>query len=133
MMTHVAPSPGADAEGKIMAAAKTLNIVNYFAEAIDAVVTGNDFNCCDSPRPGQVIGRIPPNGKTSFVYQRTDGHGCNGRQGQFQLSFESRFLLDMDFDADANIEITTAPTTFGAFLNADKDGNYTLVVGAEPG
>jgi len=115
-----------------MSTSRTLNIVNYFSTPVDVAVTNNNFNCCDSPRPGTVIGNIQPNAATSFVYSRTDGHGCNGRQGQFQLSFESDYLLDLDFDGDGEMEITTVPTDFGAYLNPDKDGNYTLVVGKEP-
>ena len=115
-----------------MGAAKTLNIVNYFDTAVDVAVTNNNFNCCDSPQPGQSIGNIAPNRKASFTYQRTDGHGCNGRQGQFQLSFESDHLLDMEFDGDGEMQITTVPSDFGAYLNADKDGNFTLVVGKKP-
>lgn len=112
-----------------MGAAKTLNIINYFDSSVDVAVTNNNFNCCDSPRPGQSIGNIPSNRKASFVYQRTDGHGCNGRQGQFQLSFESSYLANFDFDGDGNIELSQTPTNFGAYLSADKDGNYSLVVG----
>ena len=115
-----------------MSTSKTLNIVNYFFNAVDVSVTNNNFNCCDSPRPGTVIGNIAPNDATSFVYARTDGHGCNGRQGQFQLSFESDHLLDMEFDGDGDMQITTVPSDFGAYLNADKDGNFTLVVGKKP-
>ena len=112
-----------------MGSPRTLNIVNYFDSAIDVAVTGNNFNCCDSPRPGQSIGNIPSNRKTSFVFQRTDGHGCNGRQGQFQLSFETSNLANLDFDGDGNLELSATPTTFGCYLSQDRDTNYTLVVG----
>ncbi|MFC3578866.1 hypothetical protein [Sphingomonas hylomeconis] len=112
-----------------MGAAKTLNIVNYFDAAVDVAVTNNNFNCCDSPQPGQSIGNIAPNRKASFTYQRTDGHGCNGRQGQFQLSFESNYTANLDFDGDANLELSDVPTNFGAYLSQNSDGNYSLVVG----
>ena len=115
-----------------MSTMKTLNIVNYFPNAIDVAVTDQNWNCCDQPQRGQNIGQIASVGSTSFTYVRTDGHGCNGRQGQFQLSFESNFLLNMDFDGNGDIEISAVPTTFGAFLSGNPDGNYTLVVGPEP-
>ncbi|MFB9315423.1 hypothetical protein [Nocardioides plantarum] len=115
-----------------MSDAKTLTLVNYFTSPIDVSVTENDWNCCDLPKRGQVIGNIAPNGTASFEYVRTDGHGCDGRQGQFQLSIESKYLLDLDFDGNANIQISTTPTTFGAFLAPNKDGSSTLVVGANP-
>ena len=67
-----------------------------------------------------------------FTCALTDDHGCSGRQGTFQLSIESNLLLNMDFDGNGDIEISTEPSDFGAFLYGNKDGNYTLAVGAEP-
>ncbi len=115
-----------------MADQNTLHIVNYFDYAVDVAVTGNDFNCCDAPRPGYVVGHMPSNSTSSMVFLRTDGHGCNGRQGQFQLSFESTMLLNLDFDSGGNIEISNPPSGFGAWMCHNNDGSYTLIVGATP-
>lgn len=111
-----------------MSTAKTLNIINYFGSDVDAVVTNNNWNCCDSPTRGQQIGRIAANHMVSFTYQRTDGHGCNGRQGEFQLAFESEYYTDMNFDGDGEIQIG-ASTNCSAFLFQNGDSNYTMIVG----
>ena len=115
-----------------MSTTKILNIVNYFINPVDVAVTKDNFNCCDSPRSGQIVGQISSNGTRSLTYVRTDGHDCNGGQGTFQLSIERNFLPNMDFDGNGDIEIGTEPSDFGAFLYPNKDGNYTLAVGAEP-
>jgi hypothetical protein len=118
--------------GKIMADSNTLYIVNYFNTDIDVAVTDNNWNCCDAPKPGFVVGDIPSDGIGSMVYVRTDGHGCNGRQGQFQFAMNSTMLLNMDFDSGGGIEISDQPSTFAAYLSQNGNGTYTLVVGPTP-
>lgn len=115
-----------------MADQNTLHIVNYFNTDVDVSVTGDNWNCCDAPKPGFVVGDIPSGGTASMVYCRTDGHGCNGRQGQFQFAFNSNKLLNMDFDSGGSIEISNPPSGFAAYLCSDSDGTFTLVVGATP-
>lgn len=112
-----------------MSTAKTLNIINYFGSDVDAGITSNNFNCCDRPKPGDSLGRIGANHGVSFVYQRTDGHGCNGEQGYFQIAFDSDYLVDMNFDSDGDIQIGGTTNNMSAFLLGDADGNYTMIVG----
>lgn len=112
-----------------MSDANTLHIKNYFAGTVSASVTDDNWNCCDSPKPGTVVGEIPQNGQASLTFCRTDGHGCNGRQGQFQISIDSKDRIDLNFDSHGDIGITSVPTAFFALLGQNSDNSYTLVVG----
>jgi hypothetical protein len=51
------------------------------------VPQGDDWwNCCDAPKPGFSV-RVGPHSRSpGFTFVRTDGHGCNGRQGQFSMN-----------------------------------------------
>lgn len=112
-----------------MANGNTLYVVNYFPNTIDVSVTSNAFNCCDAPQPGFVVGAIPQNGRKGMFYVRTDGHGCNGRQGQFELAIESDLLVDLNFDSNGDIVLSVTPNNFGCYLSQNGDGTYSLVVG----
>jgi hypothetical protein len=110
----------------------TLNIVSFFPQPMNAVVTGDNFNCCDSPKPGANIGLIPPGGQVSMFYVRTDGHGCNSRQGQFTLSLNSQFSIVMNFDSNGAMAPIAPSGGFGAWLAQNNDNTFTLIVGPTP-
>jgi hypothetical protein len=88
-----------------MATQNTLTIINYFAGGMHVYVPRDDWwNCCDWPLWGDTVGDIAPHGGSrDLPYCRKDGHGCNGRQGQFTLviAVEGRsFSLRLDFDSN---------------------------------
>lgn len=111
-----------------MSQGNTLTVVNHFQQDLDVVVSTEGFNCCDAPRPGQVIGLLHPGNSTGFMYVRTDGHGCDGNQGQFTLSLNSIHALTLNFDSNGVISPFDPPHGFGAWLVTNSDGSFTLIV-----
>jgi hypothetical protein len=111
----------------------TLHIVNYFSDTVSVSVTNDQWNCCDLPQRGQVVGAISPGGVVDLPYVRTGGHGCDGKQGQFQLAITtpSTGLVNFDFDSNGNIEFTPpwpVPPQISAALRHENDGTYTCVL-----
>lgn len=115
-----------------MADGNTLNIINYFQREIAVGVTGDNFNCCDSPKPGAQVGSITAGGTRPLAYVRTDGHGCNGRQGEFELAVDASLKVQLNFDSHGSIQLSSAPTNFGAYISQDANGSFNLVVGPTP-
>jgi len=74
-----APAFAAD-PGKMVIRNDSKSYVTYYVPS-DAF-----FNCDDEPQRGFMIADVAPGAESSpFTFLRTDGHGCNGRQGQFTL------------------------------------------------
>ncbi len=105
-----------------MATQNTLTIINYFSSGMNVYVPIDDWwNCCDYPvrgtHGGTHVGFIPANGEIDLPYCRTDGHGCDGLQGQFTLSIavggEPAFSLHLDFDSDGvmTTDLTSPPAS----------------------
>jgi hypothetical protein len=65
--------------------AGNLIIKNSSKYILSFTVVSDDFwNCCDSPLVGFIVTGVMPNSESAPVeYLRKDGHGCNGKQGQF--------------------------------------------------
>ena len=79
----------------------SLRIVNSFTKPITISVDPSTCHCCDHPIAGQIIGTLDPHQSTVFQYARTDGHGCNGKQGQFVLVINSTMTVGLNFDSNA--------------------------------
>ena len=114
-----------------MADSNTLHIRNYFQQSLNAVVTDSNWNCCDAPKRGVQIGNIAANQQSDVGFCRTDGHGCDGEQGEFEIAFNSTYYVDLNFDSNGNIGISSPPTNFFALLSQVPGGTYTLVVGPQ--
>lgn len=70
-----------------MAEAGYLRIQNHSPTTYTYTVLQDDWNCCDAPKQGYQVEAVPPGSTSSyFLFVRTDGHGCNGRQGQFAMT-----------------------------------------------
>jgi hypothetical protein len=111
------------------------------------VITSNYSNCCDAPQRGDIVGY---NQSNSFTYVRTDGHGCDGRQGQFEvgvffvkpLGGQQFFRIQLDFDSDGNIELsntTPNPSPPGIIsvqvfqiVNGPDTGKYQMQINSAP-
>ena len=105
----------------------TLHIVNHFAEAVSVYVTSNSWNCCDIPQPNTPVGFVRPGGSVDLNYVKTSGHGCDGKQGQFELSFNISMLVDLHLDSNAAMAPPT-PSGCNAAMSQDPDGTYRLIV-----
>ncbi|RZJ32502.1 MAG: hypothetical protein EON86_20835 [Brevundimonas sp.] len=111
-----------------MATGNTLHIINHFEYPITLYVGGDDWNCCDAPLPNQKVGYVQPQGVIDLGYCRKDGHGCNGRQGQFQLEINSGMTVDLNFDADGNMAEPSATSGCQAAVSPGPGSTYNLIV-----
>lgn len=83
-----------------------LQIVNQFTEPVSVSVTPGGCTCCDSPAPSAAFGLLAPNATINVGYERTQGHGCDGQQGYFQLVMvgaTGTLLVALNFDSESNI------------------------------
>jgi hypothetical protein len=116
-----------------------LRIQNQSKYFVTYTVAFNDdwWNCNDEPNQGYYI-QIAP-GKTSEVFRflRKDGHGCNGKQGQFSMvpslptvqAAPQRFW----YDSHGGMEIPgdSPRVNYGSQLRDDGNHNYTWIVTTE--
>ena len=126
-----------------MAQGNTLITANQIGVQAVMFITSSNWNCCDAPQRGDFVGS---NVSNQFNYVRTDGHGCDGRQGQFEvgiffvkpLSGQQFFRVQLDFDADGNIELTNTspnpnpPGIISAqvfqIVNGPETGKYEMLI-----
>ncbi len=111
-----------------MANGNTLHILNHFDYPITIYVSPNDWNCCDSPLQNQQVGYVAAGGSVDLDYSRKDGHGCGGRQGQFQLEMNIDMTVDLNFDADGVMANPSATSGCQAAVSSNSDGTYNLIV-----
>jgi len=101
----------------------SLRILNEFPNGITLTIANDNYNCCDTPQPGASLGYLEKTGDSLVMnYQKTSGHGCDGRQGQFRLMINATMWVDINFDSDATI----APVSYGG-CNAGLGGNVLTV------
>jgi hypothetical protein len=117
-----------------MADPGTLIIYNNSPWWITYTVPNNDdwFNCCDAPRPGFEI-RVPPHTKApGFTFVRTDGHGCNGRQGQFSMTPSlptiDASLQQFWFDSHGGLQLQGPNPNFVSQLEQIPGGAFVWTV-----
>lgn len=111
-----------------MATGNTLHILNHFSYPITVYVSPDDWNCCDAPLENQAVGHLQPGGSVGLAYCRKDGHGCNGRQGQFQLAMNIDMTVDLNFDAGGGMANPSATVGCEAAVSSNGDGTYNLIV-----
>jgi hypothetical protein len=83
-----------------------LQIANDLTVPVSMVITPGGCTCCDAPLAATSLGVLEPAGTHNLSYVRTDGHGCDGEQGYFQLAIvgtAGTLLVALNFDSDANM------------------------------
>lgn len=107
-----------------MAQPGTLFIRNASNTVLALSVTNT--SCCDAPSIGVVTKILMPSPywEQELQYCRTDGHGCNGKQGYFTLQFSSEageLTVGFNFDSHGVLSAggvgTWNPTVPGAVAN----------------
>lgn len=111
-----------------MADGNTLHIINHFDFPITVYVSANEWNCCDAPQQNQPVGYVEAGGQVDLGYCRKDGHGCDGRQGQFQLAMNINRTVDLNFDSGGGMSPPGATSGCQVALSSNADGTFTLIV-----
>lgn len=62
-----------------------------------------------------------------MTYVKTGGHGCDGRQGQFQLAMNISMLVNLNFDSDGNMAPADGVGCEAA-VSQNSDGTFSLIV-----
>ncbi len=110
-----------------MSQGNVLHIVNHFDVPITVYVSDQNFNCCDAPLPSTPVGVVPVDQSCDLTYARKDGHGCDGRQGQFQLAINIKMTVDLNFDS-SGVMAPPSPVGCRAALSQNPDNTFTLIV-----
>jgi hypothetical protein len=113
--------------GKLRIQNKSQFFITYTVPSRD-----NWWNCNDAPAKGFSIS-VPP-GTTSayFEFVRTDGHGCNGKQGQFAMvpSIPTYQAQSQQFwyDSHGGLEFQGPNPNYASQLTDDGNHAYTWIV-----
>ena len=94
------------------------------------------WNCCDAPQRGFAVVSVPPNVQsTPFMFVRTDGHGCNGRQGQFAMvpTLPDRVASPQQFwfDSNGGLAFQGPNPNYISQLTQNPGGVYVWTVGSK--
>lgn len=116
--------------GRLRIQNKSQNWVYY------TIPADNFMNCNDQPVRGQMI-IVPPNGTSAyFEFLRTDGHGCNGEQGQFaiQPSIPSYSAQSQQFsyDSHGSMGLHGPNPNYASQLIDEQNHNYMWIVTPTP-
>lgn len=109
-----------------------LYIENAGIAPVTATLSTENYNCYEGTPPlGQVF-HISPGQKAMVTIARVQGHGCNGRQGEFEIEFSPDAggykIQHFDFDNDGHIELSSGrANVYPGTLSGKnpKDGSYT--------
>jgi hypothetical protein len=113
--------------GKLRVQNKSQFFITYMVPLQD-----NWWNCNDEPFRGFSV-LVPP-GTTSSYFQfvRTDGHGCNGRQGQFAMipSIPTYLAQPQQFwyDSHGSLAFQGPNPNYASQLTDDGNNAYTWIV-----
>lgn len=110
-----------------------LYIENSDSKPVTITISSEDNNCYEgTPGVGEVFQNVIPKGRVKITLARVQGHGCNGKQGEFSLVFDPgvgvKTIQHFDFDNDGGLELTPGrvkvyPGTLSP--KNPKDGSYT--------
>src|ERR1700754_985817 len=98
------------ATGRADAEAANLFIKNGDTQLVTVTLRTDNNNCYESDQTtlGQ-IWEIPPGGQVKMFFWRVGGHGCNGRQGEFELEFNppvgANKVTHFDYDSHGGLEV----------------------------
>lgn len=118
-------------------AAFPLILKNNDSIAIRATLSTDDNNCYEGSPPLGEIMDIPPHGQYRMVLSRVGGHGCDGRQGEFTVTFKpappGKTDQHFDFSNDNELELTPGRANpYPGRLVKNGDGSYTYAMYARP-
>lgn len=96
----------------------------------------NWMNCNDKPFRGQMILVAPRATSDYFEFLRTDGHGCNGEQGQFALvpsiPIYSALPQQFSYDSHGGMGLVGPNPNYASQLIDEQNHNYMWIVTPTP-
>jgi hypothetical protein len=98
--------------GRADAEAINLFIKNGDTQPVTVTLKTDNYNCYESDQTilGQ-IWKIPPGSQVKMFFWRVGGHGCNGRQGEFELEFnpsvDEKKVTHFDYDSHGGLEVSS--------------------------
>ncbi len=116
-----------------------LYLKNDGTEAVRVTLLTEDHNCYEGqPALGEVMD-VQPGKPYKMILSRVQGHGCNGRQGEFTLEFnpapDSKNRRHFDFSNDDGLGLTgNRPNNYPGVLSGKNpaDGSYTYTLYVPP-
>jgi hypothetical protein len=126
---------GAFATSGFAADAGKLRIQNKSKFFMTYTVQSNDnwYNCNDAPTAGFTVAAVAPGATTDyFEFLRTDGHGCNGKQGQFGMvpSIPTYVAQEQQFSYDSHgaMGLAGSNPNYASQLVDNGNNSYTWIV-----
>jgi hypothetical protein len=116
------PSPG------------NLTIINAIPGTnIQITCDNNNWNCCDNPQQGEVLGNLKPNTSLLYICHRKGGHGCDGNQGVWTLDLLGNSLplgsQPFQIDGDGDIAFNGSNTgAFSSYLVSNGDNAIWIIL-----
>ncbi len=121
-------------------------IFNFFIQNIDSapVTVRLDASwegvCYEGSAPsGEIWENVPPQGKVTIVLARTQGHGCDGKNGTFALHFTPKIgvkeMVLFNFDNAGSLWIVQIANQYPGNLGpkgGPSDQSYTYTTFARP-
>src|SRR3954452_17043935 len=108
-----------------------LHIYNSDSRQINVKISDEIFNCYEGDFPiGHSFNNVLPGQSVTIMLSRVQGHGCDGRQGEFELIFDPAYnnyrIQHFDFDNDGGLELSSGRANpYPGTLSRNPDGSYT--------
>jgi hypothetical protein len=106
----------------------------YVENAFDTPITWklNPGNCYEGNRPGQFT--VQPGSRYEIALARVQGHGCDGKQGEFSLEPVGSLggeVQSFNFSNDGGLGLSNTPKGYLTSLSTKRSNNaYTYTVDA---
>jgi hypothetical protein len=117
-----------------------LYIKNVDAMPVTITLLNDKNNCYEGDVPlGQIWENLAPGKQVKIRLARVQGHGCDGRQGEFELEFKPGVGVNtnqhFDFDNSGGLELSSGhPNQYPGQLSgkSPRDGSYTYTTFRQP-
>jgi hypothetical protein len=108
----------------------TLWLKNIDQSPVTMTLSTENSNCYEGqPQLGEVWENVAPGAQVKMLLSRVQGHGCNGHQGEFEISFDPgvgvKKIQHFDFDNGGELELTPRPNTYPGALTKTGDKVFT--------
>lgn len=129
LLTMVLMTSTATAASRIF----NLHLVNGFNQPVFFVIGTGWHNCYEGqPGLGSMMGPVNPGQRVTIKVARVQGHGCDGKQGKFEVmpSVAGGAPQRFDFSNNGYINLTNLPGGYNVSLSpkSPRDESYTWTI-----